>query len=156
MPSSISTVVVLPAPLGPSKPKQQPVGIARSTPSTALTAVKVFNQMMGFQQGGHTVKVERKRIGSAESQKERRAFSSDKNRAPLLRPGINQMASSLVSTSLVIVLVFSSNFYLDFAALEDMTGVERWPAGNPVFAALQVIGQPGACRNQPADDDILL
>ena len=36
-PSIISTVVVLPAPLGPSSPKQMPSGTEKLTPSTAVT-----------------------------------------------------------------------------------------------------------------------
>ena len=37
MPSMISIVVVLPAPLGPSSPKQIPRGTEKLTPSTAFT-----------------------------------------------------------------------------------------------------------------------
>ena len=37
-PSSISTVVVLPAPLGPSSPKHSPGHTSRSRPSTASTS----------------------------------------------------------------------------------------------------------------------
>ena len=37
-PSSISTVVVLPAPFGPSSPKTSPGATSKETPSTACTA----------------------------------------------------------------------------------------------------------------------
>src|SRR6185437_5690495 len=37
IPSMISIVVVLPAPLGPKRPKHMPSGTAKETPSTAVT-----------------------------------------------------------------------------------------------------------------------
>jgi hypothetical protein len=37
-PSRISTIVVLPAPLGPSRPKTSPLSTLKSTPRTASTA----------------------------------------------------------------------------------------------------------------------
>src|SRR5688572_17315527 len=40
MPSSILSVVVLPAPFGPSTPKIAPAGTERSTPSTAVNPSK--------------------------------------------------------------------------------------------------------------------
>ena len=38
-PSSMSSVVVLPAPLGPSNPTRSPACTVRSTPSTACTSL---------------------------------------------------------------------------------------------------------------------
>src|SRR5579863_1876549 len=42
MPSMISTVVVLPAPLGPSMPKHTPSGTLNETPATAVVAGYCF------------------------------------------------------------------------------------------------------------------
>src|SRR5271170_2154000 len=39
-PSSVRIIVVLPAPLGPRKPKALPLGTCRSTPSSAVRAPK--------------------------------------------------------------------------------------------------------------------
>jgi topoisomerase IA-like protein len=43
-PSSGSMVVVLPAPFGPSRPKQLPAGMAKLSPSTALTPGKCLTR----------------------------------------------------------------------------------------------------------------
>src|SRR5258706_10391768 len=43
-PSRISTVVVFPAPLGPSNPKHSPTPIDRSTPSTATTSPSLLTR----------------------------------------------------------------------------------------------------------------
>ncbi len=45
----ISMVVVLPAPLGPRSPKQMPSGTAKETPSTAVTAGILFDQIVDFE-----------------------------------------------------------------------------------------------------------
>src|SRR5579859_7063738 len=42
-PSSISRLVVLPAPLGPSRPKTSPLATERSSPRTACTSLKLFS-----------------------------------------------------------------------------------------------------------------
>ena len=39
-PTAIDSVVVLPAPLGPSRPKNEPAGTSRSTPATATLSVE--------------------------------------------------------------------------------------------------------------------
>src|SRR5438874_1424124 len=44
-PSRISTVVVLPAPLGPSRPKHSPRGTSRSRPSTATSSPYFFTSL---------------------------------------------------------------------------------------------------------------
>src|SRR5580658_6759423 len=44
-PSQISMVVVLPAPLGPSRPKHSPVRTSRSRPSTATTSLNVLRRL---------------------------------------------------------------------------------------------------------------
>jgi hypothetical protein len=41
-PRSILIVVVLPAPFGPTKPQIEPLGMARSTPSTTVRSPKRF------------------------------------------------------------------------------------------------------------------
>src|SRR5215212_1082231 len=43
-PSRISTVVVLPAPFGPSRPKHSPTNTSRSSPLTAVTSVNLFTR----------------------------------------------------------------------------------------------------------------
>ena len=43
-PSRISTVVVFPAPLGPSSPRHVPAGTEKDTPSTAVTSSKRFTR----------------------------------------------------------------------------------------------------------------
>ncbi len=45
----ISMVVVLPAPLGPSSPKQVPSGTAKETPSTARDAGILFDEVVDFE-----------------------------------------------------------------------------------------------------------
>ena len=42
---SIRTVVVLPAPLGPSTPITEPSGTAKLTPSTATVSLEVLDQV---------------------------------------------------------------------------------------------------------------
>ena len=49
MPSMISMVVVLPAPFGPSRPKQMPSGTANDTPSTAVTRRILLDQIADFE-----------------------------------------------------------------------------------------------------------
>src|SRR5580765_6027268 len=44
MPSMISIVVVLPAPFGPSRPKQMPSGTLKDTPATAVVAGYSFTR----------------------------------------------------------------------------------------------------------------
>jgi len=46
MPSSISTVVVLPAPFGPSKPNTSPSGTAKLTPPQRLHSTVIFEEVI--------------------------------------------------------------------------------------------------------------
>src|SRR5688572_33349033 len=54
-PSMISTVVVLPAPFGPSRPKHWPSAIEKETPSTARTPGYCFTSSRTSSTGGIAV-----------------------------------------------------------------------------------------------------